>query len=421
MRKIGSFLSKQSIVPKNILQFPFDISTPIWDNPNLLSFRVFVDSELGNDNNNGLSWATPLKTLSAVENKIPYDLKGAHALIYIHPGIYQAAQFNHTNGIIRLLWGGAAAINDVPGPYGDYCRVGSINPARNNNQVIIISKSSNMLVLVGDADYSIDSRNFSKSWSQPGYVCFDRLVVQSDISDPPSEMFAVSCKSFSSEGGLTLDLKGCSAMGLSFWSVKSGLIRSLKIIGGSGQASTQSSQFRGAISAFGVESGLTIAPIGMGWHPSFSPPANKGFELIGIRGIFTSGSSINCKFTFDISDSNTSYSQGSLPDANLPQIYLANNFVGSIFYHSNVCSLNDNSSLPHVVKNYSDSITISLINSLLKQKGNYILEKLSSSAPADSLLMNNEIAFYLDESNNKLKFKLKYNSGTVKSGEINLL
>lgn len=420
MRKINSFLSNQNIIPKNINQFPFNHCTPRWDNPNQLSFRLFVDSELGNDNNDGLSWSAPLKTLAAVEKIIPFDLCGTHAFIYIHPGIYDAAQFNHTNGFFRLLWGGIAAINEAVGAYGDYCRAGSTHPARSNNQVIIISKSSNMLIFYGDAEYSVDSRNFSKFWSQPGYVCYDRIVFKSDSVSPPVELVGISCKNFSSEGGLTLDLKSCSAIGLSFWSVKSGLIRSLKIIGGTGEASTQSSQYRGAIAAFGVESALSIAPIGMGWHPAFSPPSNKGFELIGIRGIFTTGSSINCKFTFDISDSNTSYSQGSLPDANLPQIYLANNFGGSIFYHSNVCSLNDNSSLPHVVKNYSDSITISFINSLLKQKGNYIVEKLNASAPEDSLLMNNEIAFYLDETNHRLKFKLKYNSGTVKSGEIAL-
>lgn len=420
MRKINSLLNNQKIIPSNISQFPYNICTPLWDNPNLLTFRIFVDSEQGNDNNDGLSWKSPLKTLAAVEKIIPYDLRGTHALIYIHPGIYDAAQFNHTNGIVRLLWGGIAAINEPSGPYGDYCRAGSINPARNNNQVIIISKSSNMLIFSGDAEYSVDSRNFSKSWSQPGYVCYDRIVFKSASVSPPAELVGISCKNFSSEGGLTLDLQACSAIGLSFWSVKSGLIRSLKIIGGSGEASTQSAQYRGAIAAFGVESAITIAPIGMGWHPSFSPPSNKGFELIGIRGIFTTGSSINCKFTIDISDSNTSYSQGSLPDGNLPQIYLANNFGGSIFYHSNICSLNDNSSLPHVIKNYSDNITISFVNSLIKQKGSFIIEKLGTSIPNDSYLSNGEIAFYLDETNNKLKFKLKYSAGTVKTGEISL-
>jgi hypothetical protein len=42
----------------------------------------------------------------------------------------------------------------------------------------------------------------------------------------------------------------------------------------------------------------------------------------------------------------------------------------------------------------------------------------ANSAPADAVLGNGEITFWLDESGNNLAFKVKYSSGTVKSGTV---
>lgn len=43
-----------------------------------------------------------------------------------------------------------------------------------------------------------------------------------------------------------------------------------------------------------------------------------------------------------------------------------------------------------------------------------------SSEPQSSALSAGQITFYLDESNNKLRVKVKYSGGTVKAGEIAL-
>lgn len=44
-----------------------------------------------------------------------------------------------------------------------------------------------------------------------------------------------------------------------------------------------------------------------------------------------------------------------------------------------------------------------------------------NSAPTDSDLFNSSISFYLDETNNKLKVRVKYAGGTLKTGEITLV
>ena len=41
-------------------------------------------------------------------------------------------------------------------------------------------------------------------------------------------------------------------------------------------------------------------------------------------------------------------------------------------------------------------------------------------AIADANLHSGSVTFYLDEGNNKLKFKIRYSNGTLKDGEINL-
>ena len=43
-----------------------------------------------------------------------------------------------------------------------------------------------------------------------------------------------------------------------------------------------------------------------------------------------------------------------------------------------------------------------------------------NTALADSVLENNNIHFYLDEGTNTLKVKVKYSTGTIKTGEITL-
>jgi hypothetical protein len=51
----------------------------------------------------------------------------------------------------------------------------------------------------------------------------------------------------------------------------------------------------------------------------------------------------------------------------------------------------------------------------------YNLNKINTSALADGSHANSEMSFWVDESGNTLNFKVKYSSGTVKSGSIALV
>lgn len=61
------------------------------------------------------------------------------------------------------------------------------------------------------------------------------------------------------------------------------------------------------------------------------------------------------------------------------------------------------------------------LESTVKTDGTTVfISKGGDSEPDDSTLADGELLFWCDEDNDKLKFKLKYKDGTVKSHEMSL-
>jgi len=82
----------------------------------------------------------------------------------------------------------------------------------------------------------------------------------------------------------------------------------------------------------------------------------------------------------------------------------------------------------HIRGNSNDSTSYSLIvdnligSGSLRIRDNRIISNyITGSSITGSILNNNEMTSYLDESNNKLIFLVKYSNGTVKSGSVDLI
>ena len=62
----------------------------------------------------------------------------------------------------------------------------------------------------------------------------------------------------------------------------------------------------------------------------------------------------------------------------------------------------------------------SSVNSLKIRDDNYVIQRAINAAIPDADLSNNEMSFYIDEGTNHCVVKVKYSSGTVKTGTFNL-
>jgi len=114
------------------------------------------------------------------------------------------------------------------------------------------------------------------------------------------------------------------------------------------------------------------------------------------------------------------YLQGLLPDANSPQIYLGDQAQPTIDFNSTVATLIDNSSAPHTITDRVTGVVFIFLGSGLKKIANHFQFPLQTTAQSDSYLQNKDVSFYIDEVNHKLKVKLKYSNGVIKTGEISL-
>lgn len=442
MKKVNTLLKNKNVKPENIISFPFDklIDFP-WGEK---GFCYFVDAENGNDANSGLTLKHAKKTINAALNSLPHDLYGHEARIFIHPGTYvnetehSVINILSNNGKITFNWLGTWANPGDP----DFVSNGYSNwlyeklggaVVRSNDQIVIhakhVTSGEGTCVSAGwSCDFTIHvwfaSQNFAKSWLDPhAQYAFRWKFIQDNDCAPTIECMISSSrmKEFWLENPIEIDFT--NAIHRAIW-INSPSAHITPVHAYSTSLSpicTKTGYWWGVIN-FGPNCTSDAMLEDFWWpanafHPDYPKPS-PAWKFEGHRQIL--GVMNGCKAVIHFNN-DVQYLQGFLPDANPPQIFLSDLAECSLVYNSNVATLVDTSTSVHKVTDVSTGVTNNYIGAGLKTVANHFQFPLQTSAQSDSNLQNKDVVFYLDESNNKLKVKLKYSNGTIKTGEISLL
>jgi len=425
MRKLNNAINSGEIPnPADIEVYPSSSLRQVWDGP-LLTLGIYLDAELGNDENDGLSWATAKKTLFAAQKLIPFDLKGIHVLIFLHPGVYleDQVEFYHLNGVVRFIWVGSF-INTANTPYANYVRNGAVNPIRNDNQVII--KIKRCLILQSSArscHYSFNQSDFAKPYYQTGFCYWDRMVVAkasaADGGNGNNHLVLSQC-SFGSDDGFTFDATEITNnyFGIESWRNSFITLNSIRIVGGNVGAGQCFGSWRGAIFPHGDDY-IYFKCFTIGFAAGFAPVSGKQWEIINFKQLLCANPTGSVVYAVDLPTDKIYFDPG-VTGLTAPIIRFEPNVSGSVFVNLTQVSIVDGSTSNHTIKNYADSTTKTFLSPNVIDLSNNINIKTKNAVPADAVLLNEFATFYLDQATNTLKVKLKYSDGTVKSGEIAL-
>lgn len=418
MRKVSEFLRNNNLIGKNILDFPKNKLVQSYESPALV-LRLFVSST-GN-NTDGSTWATAFTSLQNAVSTLPKDLKGIQVYILIAAGsVITGAEFTGImNGQIIIRWCGTF-INSGSSAYCIFARNGAANPIANDNPIQIISNPSslnrpivflscNSLIVIFEA---IDH---TYAWNQTGYAYWGKIIFTSSVNERLVSLWA------------NLNLKVKFTSGCVFKTANLNRYTNL-ITGDGGEVQIEEAQFDGQAGTVSDYSGtqwdglfmnsikyVIISNPVIGYATSAPRPyAGKGMLFNGIKQIFADNEFPNQS---NIELVSMQYLPGYLGTWT-PVIVLGTLFAGVLKYNSADINLINNSASSHLL--IVDGVSISKISKNLRDLTKLFI-KTNTTVTPDADIQNSELSFYLDETGNNLKVKLKYSNGTVKTGVVALL
>jgi len=406
-----------------------------------LHYMYFVDVATGNDANDGMSWATAKASINGAIKQLPYDMEGRECHIMVAPGLYTCANdeqvvdlSNISNGSVRLSWVGLW-YNTLSSSHKIREYGGDFTIASNDQCVIQAPVSSPRSAVfsgwnpVGITLYFC-SINGGLAWNEAEANYAYRWKIQ---RHPDTATIFGDAHLIGFYGGTcTLNIDQpievctdkCPNRAISL-SVRGGRIAGIKARGTvSCGANSATGQYAGLIyydgGTIGSASFENVYYPANGWADGYGlPSAGVQWDVEGVRQLF---SIVNAGFITSIG-TKMIYGQGVLPDANLPTILInATAKSYSITYNSDKCSVTNNSINNGYISNTKTGIAQTIVVPKFMKIGNYLINNVELSALADASHSAKDVSTWLDETNHKLNYKVKYaNGSTIKTGTIDLV
>ncbi len=413
MRKINSFLKSNSLQANRVVQFPFDdIHTFAWGEK---AFRIFVDANNTNSIQDGKSWETAFTSLQQALNYLPDNMMYYNAFILVAGGNYSLPTItSKKNGIIFLEYIGDTWNNANDPDFLTLGKTFTSNPA-------LLQQSSS--IELGGRNFEIHFRSRNPAWIyvyngwrvkiMPNSTFTDAFTCHSDVFILVTNMVLdATDATYTNFRTLFRFINPTSSLcGL--------LIDSFSVIGRGNDATDE---WKGII-AIHDNTNVIRLDIGSGYFPGWASgktsPNSKKFIFNNLKKFFTMApvaSSTVPRMNIDLTS--IDFTAGDTGQTQIKMSINQYHSGGKLKIDDSLVDLTDNSGkITELNKTNSGTVTC-YIGKGIKYNTNIPVFSTNNSVPADSLLSNKDVTFWIDETNNKLMFKLKYNSGTVKSGEL---
>ena len=374
-----------SLLSENVKKFDRSLLIDNWDNTGK-AWRFMVDPVNGDDNNDGLSWATAKKTINSIFPLFPDDMNGYSAFIFVKPGNIDDGIYikGKINGYIEFNWVGAGFLidratnnfvqwadngenitstNDTIKVKADKYRVPEealLIESCKNTRITFFAKNPNINAWVSGANYAQMWKFYAPNDNDIVAVTYIILVF-GKTDGTELQLFS----------GCRIDLGSCNGYGASVWGEGNLGLNSISFYGGNGQASTRDNfKWRGAlvINTTGIVYAQTYNE---GWATGFEPPQDDGMYVQDIKQAVVLQDNCNdthITFTYDnrlkYADHNYSYGHTTFriePTAEGCEVEYkpSANFM-----------LQDLTAKAHITKNWDTGLATAILSGNYKGVGN---------------------------------------------------